>query len=180
MKRKTRYYWRSTNMPCFLVTYQKAGRKDVVERACMATLQKQGEKINLIFLVLHYISISSIMYLMENTECEIRWLEVLNSKKDSISINWRDMILLLFQIFHYMVTCHYQCRWTDEASSGRSGSKQCLLISLAFGRTPYLPGIIVSVSTSSGSFQILPENVFSIYFPSFHFKFVDLFSYYSC
>ena len=56
------------------------------------------------------------MYLMENTECEIRWLEVLNSKKDSISINWRDMILLLFQICHYMGTCHYQCRWTDEAS----------------------------------------------------------------
>ncbi|MDD6640155.1 MAG: hypothetical protein PUE66_04060 [Erysipelotrichaceae bacterium] len=26
------------------------------------------------------------------------------------------MILLLFQICHYMGTCHYQCRWTDEAS----------------------------------------------------------------
>lgn len=28
MKRKSQYYWRSTDMPCFLVTYQKAGRKD--------------------------------------------------------------------------------------------------------------------------------------------------------
>ena len=47
--------------------------------------RKQEEEKRLFFPVRHSTSIFSTTSLMENMECGIRWLEVLNSKKDSIS-----------------------------------------------------------------------------------------------